>query len=344
VISRISDPYLNLSIEHWLLQKTPPESKVLFLYVNRPSVILGRNQNPWVEANLSLLAKEGIDLVRRRSGGGTVFHDEYNVNYSVICPTSMFDRDIHANMVVKALRSVAGPHTRVNERHDIVQDMNGDDPRKNDPYTGITRPFKISGSAYKLTRLRALHHGTCLLDSPNLDKMGQYLRSPVKKYITARGVDSVPSKVANVVPTLSNQLFMESVIEQFYELYGKEEAEMEVHDSTEQHPRDNYSDIPEILKGYNELKTPEWIYGQTPQFTYEFQNKSNGFEFTARNGVVTEAKLHSSGQPVISKKVEEKVIGNVLYDTQEREKEAWTEILYDRQPDDVLNELVIYNR
>jgi len=339
-ISRISNPYLNLSIEHWLLQKTPPESKVLFLYVNRPSVILGRNQNPWVEANLAQLAKEGVDLVRRRSGGGTVFHDEYNVNYSVICPTSMFDRDLHAKMVVEALRSVAGPHTRVNERHDIVQDMNGTDPRKGDPYSGATRPFKISGSAYKLTRLRALHHGTCLLNSPNLGKLGQFLKSPVKQYITARGVDSVPSEVANVVPILENQSFMDAVIQQFYQLYGKEGEEMVVHNASAGQSKDNYSDIPEIKKGYEELISPEWIYGQTPQFTYELGTESSGnIEFTARNGVVTEAKLHLGGGAKMDRNCEEKLIGSVLYDTSERKREPWTEILYDKEPHDVLHEL-----
>ena len=340
LISRIPDPYLNLSIEHWLLQKTPPESKVLFLYANRPSVILGRNQNPWVETNLSLLAREGIDLVRRRSGGGTVFHDEHNVNYSVICPTSIFDRDLHANMVVKALRSLAGPHTRVNERHDIVQDMNGEDPRKGDPYSGTTRPFKISGSAYKLTRLRALHHGTCLLDSPNLGRMGQFLKSPAKQYITARGVDSVPSEVANVVPTLSNQLFMDAVIQQFYRLYGQEGEEILIHDGSEEQQKYSFAEIPEIMKGLEELKSPEWIYGQTPQFTYEFGTENNGsIEFTARNGIVTEAKLHLGDDVVIDKKREEQLVGNVLYDTNERKKESWTKILYDREPQEILHEL-----
>lgn len=337
LISKASDPYLNLSIEHWLLQKTPPESKVLFLYVNRPSVILGRNQNPWVETNISLLAKEGIDLVRRRSGGGTVFHDERNVNYSVICPTSIFDRDLHAKMVVEALHSVAGPHTRVNKRHDIVQDMNGEDPNEKDPYIGSLRPFKISGSAYKLTRLRALHHGTCLLGSPNLGSMGRFLKSPAKKYITARGVDSVPSEVANVVPPLTNQLFMDTVIQQFYQLYGQEEEEIVIPDTPEESLQDSFANIPEILNGYLELKSPEWIYGQTPQFTYELRNDIHHFEFSARNGVVTEAKIQLGGDLATKEKLEDEIVGDVLYNTQERSKEPWTEMLYDKEPEKVLN-------
>ncbi|KAH8589949.1 hypothetical protein B0O99DRAFT_481545, partial [Bisporella sp. PMI_857] len=259
-ISRSNDPYLNLSIEHYLLQKSAPESKVLFLYTNRPSVIIGRNQNPWVEANIRLLQQERFDLVRRRSGGGTVFHDEGNVNYSVICPTSIFDRDKHAEMVVRALQSVGARNTRVNKRHDIVQDRNGKDAKTNNPFEGELRPFKISGSAYKLTRLRSLHHGTCLLSAPNLGKIGLYLKAPAKPYITARGVESVPSEIANVAPHIPNETFIQAVSSEFVKLYGQDEPAVEVSEDDLR--------VSEVMKGYEELTSPQWIYGQTPQFTY----------------------------------------------------------------------------
>lgn len=237
-ISRSRDPWLNLSIEHFLLQKSAPESTVLFLYTNRPCVVIGRNQNPWLEVNLGLVnppssferlnllatgragsashgpGKEDVLLVRRRSGGGTVFHDQGNVNYSVICPPAAFDRDKHAEMVVRALRSLGVSTTRVNERHDIVTDLQG--------ASGL-ETYKISGSAYKLTRLRSLHHGTCLLSSPNLASIGQYLRSPAAPYITARGVESVRSKISNV--GLENRDFEEAVVAEFGSMYGNMDAE-----------------------------------------------------------------------------------------------------------------------
>ncbi|KAG9242495.1 hypothetical protein BJ878DRAFT_515102 [Calycina marina] len=333
-ISRLTDPYINLSIEHYLLQKTPPESKVLFLYVNRPCVVLGRNQNPWVEANLPFLSANRVDLVRRRSGGGTVFHDLGNVNYSVICPISMFDRDTHAQMVVRALQKVGGKHTRVNERHDIVQDMNEPGLNKEDRFEGDLRPFKVSGSAYKLTRLRSLHHGTCLLHSENLPRIDQYLKSLVKKYITARGVDSVRSNVANVIPKLDNDAFIKAVIDQWHDLYGQEGGELQIHEA------DNYADVPEVMKGCAELMSPEWIYGQTPQFTYGRRTeKGKNLEFTARNGVITEATLRSQSNLDSNQALSDRLTGSVLYDTMLQAKTPFAEILYDRKPDDVLDSL-----
>ena len=216
------DPFFNLSIEHYLLQKTPPDSTILLFYVNEPCVVIGRNQNPWLEANLRYMAtspinvpdsslNEGrsrnfyVELVRRRSGGGTVFHDFQNINFSVIRPSSEFTRDKSVEMVVKAIREV-NPRTRVNERHDIVLDMGPlldgwEFPDDNDAHKtcfapGI--PLKVSGSAYKLTRNRSLHHGTCLLNSPNLRELSKYLNSPFRPFINAKGVDSVRSPVSNL--------------------------------------------------------------------------------------------------------------------------------------------------
>ncbi|KAJ5224115.1 hypothetical protein N7468_008657 [Penicillium chermesinum] len=174
-----TDPYVNLSIEHFLLENAPADSSILFLYINKPCVVIGRNQNPWLETDLRALYNDrrpttsdsdAALYVRRRSGGGAVFHDEGNLNYSVISPRTSFTRNKHAEMVVNALHRVGALGTSVNERHDIVLASKEQD-------RGST-PRKVSGSAFKLTRDRALHHGTCLLDSPNIHDLGRFLRSP----------------------------------------------------------------------------------------------------------------------------------------------------------------------
>lgn len=232
--SHSHNPYLNLSAEHFLLQNSHPESTVLFLYTNDPCIVIGRNQNPWLEANLALLrgfkARTGdndgaevssVSLVRRRSGGGAVFHDSGNVNFSVICPPAAFDRNKHAEMVVRALRSLGVATARVNERHDIVLDRGGHDHGR-----GGAPPetFKISGSAYKLTRLRSLHHGTCLLNSPNLGDIGRLLRSPAEPFVKARGVESVRSRICNVgVPARD---FIDAVRREFGAMYGAPDVDV----------------------------------------------------------------------------------------------------------------------
>jgi len=213
-----SDPYLNLAIEQYLLRNCSKASAVLFLYVNRPCVVIGRNQNPWMEVNLDQLRRGipsptttakrlPVDLVRRRSGGGTVFHDLGNVNWSVICPSASFDfdRNRHAEMVTRALRRLGVAEARVNDRHDIVVGPSDEET------------YKVSGSAYKLITGRALHHGTCLLSSPHLPLVSQLLRSPAEPYMQSKGVRSVRSKIRNV--GLENEEFIEAVIHEFQQMY-----------------------------------------------------------------------------------------------------------------------------
>lgn len=299
-VSRSLDPYVNLSLEHFLLQKTPAESTILFLYTNRPCIVLGRNQNPWLEVNLGLLRSRGskeeslgetntvgdVHLVRRRSGGGTVFHDEGNVNYSVICPTSAFDRDRHAKMVVRALKSLGVDRAMVNERHDIVlrkENSNSLYP-EGEQATGdgsaSTKPFKISGSAYKLTRLRSLHHGTCLLSSPNLKHISQYLHSPAKPYIKARGVDSVSSPVANV--NVPNYAFEDAVIDQFRKMYDAGDATI---------IGDEEAKVPDVAKGLTELRVSHKAVIESATLTYGGSLLSGPI-----------CRLHSSPSPATSLK------------------------------------------
>ena len=268
-ISRSSDPYLNLSIEDHILRKSPADSTVLFLYVNRPCVVIGRNQNPWTEVNLNILNATSrselkvelpglgcVDIVRRRSGGGTVFHDEGNLNWSITCPRNDFTRDKYAEMVVRALRKQGVERARVNDRHDIVLDQ-GHEKREHDPtdthrtpYTvdgDLPKPLKVSGSAYKLTRLRALHHATTLLESPNLRNISKFLRSPAKNNVEAKGVESVSSPVTNI--GLNIKAFQERLQEEFAATFAGSGGP-----SIVEAVGDEYLNIPDIKKGYDELR------------------------------------------------------------------------------------------
>ena len=302
--SSTHDPFLNLAIEHYLLQKSPPTSTILFLYINRPCVVIGRNQNPWLETNLGLLQKShtlsasersphklhDVKLVRRRSGGGAVFHDGGNVNYSVICPPESFTRDKHAEMVTKAIRTF-NDRARVNSRHDIVLDTGPPLPSSGRPlesdmhmtkYSQPDQSLKISGSAYKLIRDRSLHHGTCLVASPNLSAISQHLRSPARLFMKAKGVESVPSPIGNAATFEGQNLihgkpvqiethtesFQDRVMEAFadmYGLHGRDVRKLVSVNSADRSIRseddlatgligDEASDVEEIAEGINELK------------------------------------------------------------------------------------------
>ena len=307
-VSRSPDPFLNLSVENYLLRSSPPHSTILFLYVNSPCVVIGRNQNPWLEVDLSLIKRprtgefqseggrplkmppKNVKLVRRRSGGGAVFHDDGNVNYCVICPTANFTRDKHAEMVTSAIRK-RNLRARVNERHDIVLDQGElleetDRPDTDDmhrtmfhPNSRENTPLKVSGSAYKMIRQRCLHHGTCLLASPNLHLISRCLRSPSQPFLKARGVESIRSPISNVNTRSSsprdNREFEISVIKAFQRLYDIKNKRLPhiLHPQNDGHARndgevrigaddewvtsrvgDEYNSIDEVREGIKELQ------------------------------------------------------------------------------------------
>ncbi|KAB8606263.1 hypothetical protein FH972_025892 [Carpinus fangiana] len=350
--STSDDPFLNLSFEHQLLQATPLDSAILFLYINRPCVVIGRNQNPWAEVNLHALAAGipsrsshqadvAVDLVRRRSGGGTVFHDQGNVNWTVISPASTFTRDKHVEMVVRALRACGVERARVNERHDIVLDTTNAPARDTDSLDTHTTRFtvprtakgeentvKVSGSAYKLTRGRALHHGTCLLQSPHLGRGGilsQLLHAPGKDFITAKGVESVRSPVTNV--GIAPQRFMDAVKRTFGDMYTQSQATMIGEEVTE--------DFESLCKGMAEMRTLEWTFGQTPQFTFAVDSKSahrlpEGLALPQGASLLVEAK-HAAIQQSKFLLRDGKDISAELHDQNLAGTWTWSEKLHDER-------------
>ncbi|KIW05105.1 uncharacterized protein PV09_03662 [Verruconis gallopava] len=360
--SNSNDPFVNLSIEHYLFEKSPPDSKVLFLYVNRPCVIIGRNQNPWLEVNLALLDQKrtsksiqpksstlgDVSLVRRRSGGGTVFHDEGNVNWSVICNFTDFTRDKHAEMVVRALRSIGVDRARVNERHDIVLDQGSKwqsvdiaDTHRT-PYTSLEqRPLKVSGSAYKMARNRALHHGTALLNSPNLRAIPEYLHSPAKPYISAKGVESISSPVSNI--GVENAVFVDAVREHFVKQYRvKRHVEAVVDDDA--------LAIPDIRKGFDELTSLRWIFLQTPSFEFSskpFENRHDHvtskptISFKAQHGAIFDCKWTPAGHAMFeegtSNELKKVFMGKYIHETQD-----WLGLLQGRVPFEQAQEMAAF--
>ncbi|TPX61527.1 hypothetical protein PhCBS80983_g01038 [Powellomyces hirtus] len=196
------------------------------------------------------MKEEEVPLVRRRSGGGTVYHDIGNTNYTIIMPRDSFDRRTNAELVCRGMHQLDIPAS-VNERHDIVVDGK-----------------KVSGSAYKLVNTRAYHHGTMLIDA-DLKALGRYLRPPPKNLV-GKGVESVRSTVARIRDysyTVDHLSFCEAVADQFRRAHNAEyRPPIEL---TEAY----MNEYPKIREYYDEIRTWDWIYGQTPDFTHRLQKQ-----------------------------------------------------------------------
>ncbi|PWN32109.1 Lipoyltransferase and lipoate-protein ligase [Meira miltonrushii] len=304
-ISKSHHPHLNLSIEHYLLRSQPAIVPVAFLYRNQPCIVIGRNQNPWHELDVTRMRELGIRLVRRRSGGGAVYHDLGNTNYSFHIAREKFTRRTHAELIARALNSDpvnlkaadasdVGDTNRgafVNDRNDICVAL------RKSKTDRLER--KISGSAYKIISSRAYHHGTMLL-SANLSDLGSALR-PMRADMDSKGVASVSSPVINLVEAfpsrkshLTHDAFCQSVLSEFKRTYGGDSSGVEYFD-------DHFIND-EIKKGWEEMDSWDWTFGQTPEFTHKIS--STGFKnpdvapFTinlhVKHGKIQEANLNAS--------------------------------------------------
>ncbi|KAH0840156.1 hypothetical protein J3R83DRAFT_1139 [Lanmaoa asiatica] len=223
-VSNSTNPYFNLTFEDWLFRFHPPNAPLLLLYRDSPCVVIGRNQNPWKEVNLVASEARDIPWIRRRSGGGTVYHDLGNTNYSIHVPRTTFDRTATANIIVRAVRAL-GVDASVNERNDIC--VAGE---------------KMS-SAYKIVNNRAYHHGTMLI-STRLDTLGDLLRTN-KETMRTKGVASVRSPVRNLVQSsasVTHEAFVDAVIQSFREEYAIDEEPCFVHE-TSQYLEDEYFNV-----------------------------------------------------------------------------------------------------
>lgn len=173
------DPYVNLAHEYELLERAKRKKEShLFLYRNRPCLVLGRFQNPWREIDFGE-KPEHVAFVRRHSGGGTVYHDLGNWNFSFIGPGDHIDEKKHLDVIRQALATFSLA-IEMNERFDLL-------------FEGR----KISGSAFRRVKGAHLHHGTLLVDA-KLSDLKSCLGKNASLSIEGKGVKSVPSPVVNI--------------------------------------------------------------------------------------------------------------------------------------------------
>lgn len=263
------DGWLNLARDGYFLENNKKGDVILYFYVNKNAVIIGRNQNAWKECNIANMDADGVQLVRRHSGGGAVFHDNGNLNFSFITDEKHYDLNRQMRVILNAV-SKLGLKAELSGRNDITVDGK-----------------KFSGNAFSLAKGNRSHHGTILVNA-DLTKLSNYL-CVSKEKMRSKGIDSVRARVCNICE-LSSGLTVEAmrrlVIESFIEEYGA--ASEYVFDGTA---------LAEVEERRERLASWEWRFGKTPQFDFEtdkrFSFGDTQVYFNLRDGVIRETKVYS---------------------------------------------------
>lgn len=237
-----TDPYYNMAFDEYCLESLPIDEPVFYLWQNRPAVIVGFNQEVNTEVHLEYLRDHDIALVRRVTGGGAVYHDLGNLNYTIVGRSEDLERDYpeYASLMMKALQDMGVPAT-LSGRNDI-----------------LVEGRKVSGFAKRVCRNRLMVHGTLMYDV-DLDVLMQVLCPPATK-LQSKGIASVRSRVANLCEYLPQPTDIQQFARQLEEILSCHYADEE------------YLMQPEDLESIRQLADEkfrrwEWNYGRSPKAT-----------------------------------------------------------------------------
>lgn len=270
LINNSTDPAFNLALEELVASELPFEA--VMLWRNSPSVIVGRNQNTGAEINAEAVRSRNIQVVRRITGGGAVYHDLGNINYTIAANDRQLDNDAfarNARIIIDVLHKM-GIEAGFFGRNDILVDGR-----------------KISGSAKSVLSNRTLFHGTLLFDT-DLNVLGQVL-TPDKEKIKAKGIKSVRSRVANLrefLPEWDVEYFLKKLTGELLEV-------MQV---------DQITPIPENLLAKAETlanekyRTWQWNFGSNTTYSYQcrrrFSAGSVEIRFEVQDNLISRAVFY----------------------------------------------------
>lgn len=264
------NPYVNLAIEKYLLDTVEPGECILYLWQNQNTVVIGRNQNAWVECRTTLLEEEGGHLARRLSGGGAVFHDLGNLNFTFLVRTEDYDADRQLSVIQRAC-AFAGITAEKSGRNDLL--ANG---------------AKFSGNAFYNAKGHSYHHGTLLLDV-DMDKLQRYL-SPSKAKLEAKGVASVRSRVVNLrelAPELTVPVMKQYMRQAAEAVYGADAQDIILTDEA----------LADIHKTARLYRSWEYLYGTPLPFSFACETRfpwgQIRLELEAKGGIITSAQVYS---------------------------------------------------
>ena len=284
-------PYRNLAMEEYLLLHYDKEECILYLWQNRNTVVIGRNQNAWKECLVSKLEEEDGYPVRRLSGGGAVYHDLGNLNFTFLVRKENYNVDRQLNVILEAVKKL-GIHAEKSGRNDILIDGH-----------------KFSGNAFYEQGDCCYHHGT-LMVNVNLGELSRYL-TVSKDKLKSKGVDSVRARVANLTeyaPDLTVDELKKKLLEAFEEVYGLKANIL----------KDTDLDADEVEERTQKFASWNWIFGRKLEFQYELSNRFPWGQVTlqmqVRNGRIKDVNVYSdSMKPAFIEEVS-RYLKSVRYD------------------------------
>ncbi len=262
--SKNHSPWFNLAVEEYLKEDLEDDEVCLYLWQNAHTIVIGKHQNPWNEVNVELFENEKGTLARRTTGGGAVYHDLGNMNFTFAMDDKYMDLEKQLKVIVKALKNL-GVDAEFSGRNDI-----------------IARGKKFSGNAFFRAKGRYVHHGTIMFDV-NMDALGKYLNVSEKK-LESKAIKSVKSRVINlkeINPEITVPLLYENLAKAFEEIYAPADRRYDIDEDT----------APERVKELSKhFGSWEWLYGKSPEFDYSIEERFDWGNLTL-NFVLKEAKI-----------------------------------------------------
>ncbi len=246
IIARSTDPYRNLAIEKQLLDTLPEETAILYLWQNEHTIVCGRNQNPWYECRVKEFISDGGRIAKRLSGGGAVYHDLGNLNFTFLLPRVDFNIPKQLS-VIQAAVAAYGLQAAHSGRNDL---QIGD--------------RKFSGNAFYNSGQNAYHHGTILVNA-DMEVMARYLIADQQK-LQNRGVKSVPSRVVNlksIAPDITIGGLQNALFNAFSKTYGFNPAILD----------EKMMDQPTILKLSEEYRSASWLFPKEVPYTFTVKER-----------------------------------------------------------------------
>jgi lipoate-protein ligase A len=296
------DPHYNLAFEEYIFKYLNEDEDFVLLWRNGPSIIVGKNQNTVEEINMEFVKENNINVVRRVTGGGAVYHDLGNLNFSFIAKADSnekIDFKTYNVPIIKALEKL-GVKCELSGRNDLVIDGK-----------------KFSGIAQSITKGKVLNHGTLLFDS-KLETLSKALNVKRDK-IESKGIKSVESRVTNIKSYVKEDAdvleFKNLLLTNIFEYFNEP---IEIYELS-QEDRENIQRMVDERYG-----TWEWNYGRSPKFNYKGYKRFAGGCVEARlqveNGLVDNCKIYGDFFAKGDISVLEDRLKGIKYDFDEVEK------------------------